>query len=61
MAKTKSQANIAPQDDWQTEDDLRTLVRAKEIQKDPKRMAKAQAMAKKKMLEVAAVASDTDD
>jgi hypothetical protein len=48
-------------DDWQTEDDLRTLVRAREIEKDPKRMKAAQELAKKKMVEVAAVASDSND
>jgi hypothetical protein len=52
---------VAAADDWQTEDDLRTLVRAREIEKDPKRMKAAQELAKKKMVEVAAVASDTDD
>jgi hypothetical protein len=47
--------------DWECEEDLRTLVRAKEIEKDPKRYKAAQELAKKKMMEVAAVASDTDD
>lgn len=47
--------------DWQVEEDLRTLIRAKEVEKDPKRMKAAQDLAKKKMMEVAAVASDTDD
>lgn len=44
--------------DWQTEDDLRILSQAKEIEKDPKRMAKCKAMAKEKMLEMAAVANE---
>lgn len=34
---------------WQAEDDMRTLLRAKEIEKDPKRLAAARAMAKEKM------------
>jgi hypothetical protein len=51
----------SPVEDWEVEDALRTLIRAKEIQKDPKLLAKVQALAKKKMLDVAAVASDTDD
>lgn len=57
MAKLASAAKSSDYD-WETEEDLRTLVRAKEIEKDPKRLAKAQALAKKKMIEVAAVASD---
>lgn len=58
---TKKLRAAAAEIDWQTEDDLRTLVRAREIEKDPKRMKAAQELAKKKMMEVAAVASDTDD
>lgn len=57
----KSSASVALDSDWQTEDDLRTLIRAKEIEKDPKRMEKVRALAQKKMLETASVASDTDD
>jgi len=58
---TKKLGAAASEIEWQTEDDLRTLVRAREIEKDPKRMKAAQELAKKKMVEVAAVASDTDD
>lgn len=47
-------------DDWQCEDDIRTLCRAKEIEKDPKRMAKCKEMAKKKMLEMADVANEDE-
>jgi hypothetical protein len=57
MTMTKA----TPKDDWQIEEDLRTLIRAKEIEKDPKRLKAAQDLAKKKMMDVAAVASDTDD
>ena len=35
------------EDDWQAEDDARTIVRAEAIKADPKRMEKAQAAAKK--------------
>lgn len=45
-------------DDWQVEQDLRTLMECEKIEKDPKRMAKVQALAKRKMLEVAAIASE---
>lgn len=48
-------------DDWQTEDDLRTLCKAKEIQNDPKRMKKCQEMATKKMKEMGAVAGGSED
>lgn len=60
MAKGKAIASSVPMDDWETEEDLRTLMRAKEIEKDPKRMAKAQALAKQKMMAAAAVAADED-
>jgi hypothetical protein len=46
--------------DWECEEDLRTLIRAKEIEKDAKRLEKARALAKKKMLDVAAVAGEAD-
>lgn len=48
-------------DDWQTEEDLRTLSRAKEIEKDPKRLAKCKELAKVKMLDMASVASCDKD
>lgn len=48
-------------DDWQIESDLRTLIEAEKIEADPKRFAKAQALAKKRMLEVAKVASEGKD
>lgn len=37
--------------DWQAEDDMRTLMRAKAIERDPKRLAKARAAAKRKLTE----------
>lgn len=37
---------------WQAEDDLRTLQRALEINKDPKRLAAAKALAKTKLDEL---------
>lgn len=46
-------------DDWQVESDMRTLMEAEKIKKDPKRMAKCQAMAKQKLLDLASVASDS--
>lgn len=40
--------------------DLHTLLEAEKIKADQKRYAKAQAIARKKMMEVAKVASDDD-
>lgn len=37
------------QEQWQAEDDLRTLVRANEIRKDPRRLARARAMAQEQI------------
>lgn len=37
---------------WQVEDDMRTLLRAREIQRDPKRMAEVRKMARLKMAEM---------
>lgn len=49
---------VRAEDDWQTEQDMRTLMEAEKIKADPKRMAKVTAMAKKKMMEVAAIAAE---
>ncbi|MDV7393756.1 hypothetical protein RZS08_20430 [Arthrospira platensis SPKY1] len=42
-------------DKWQAEEDLRTLTRAKEIEKDPKRMAHVRRAAKEKLSEMAQI------
>lgn len=60
MAKGKAIAT-GMDAEWQAEDDLRTLCRAEEIEKDPKRMAAAAALAKKKMLEMASIATESND
>lgn len=62
MANKRKSTAIAGQTmaDWQTEDDMRTLARAAEIRKDPKRLAAAQKLAQQKLLELAQVAGDTD-
>lgn len=39
-------------DKWQAEDDLRTITRAREIEKDPKRMAHVRRAAKEKLTEM---------
>ena len=58
MAKKSSGLNtVSSQDDWETESDLRTLMDAEKIEKDPKRIKKARELAKRKLIEIAAVAS----
>lgn len=57
MKKTSSAAmSVGIDDSLAAEDDMRTLMRAEEIRKDPKRLAAAKAMAKKKLAEIQAVA-----
>lgn len=46
--------------DWQAQDDLRTLARAREIKADAKRMAAVRKLAEQQMVAAAAVAADTD-
>ena len=52
---TKSKGGAVPvgmaksDNDWMAEDDMRTLLRAGEIRKDPKRLAAARAAAKRKL------------
>lgn len=60
MAKSKAIA-IKPDEEWRVEADLRTLMEAEKIEKDPKRMAKVRALAQKKMMEVASIASEGKD
>ena len=51
-----SKANKSSEmDDWQVESDLRTLMDAEKIEADPKRIAKVRALAKKRLLDMAAV------
>lgn len=61
MAKKRNTIGIKPDEEWRVESDLRTLMEAKCIEKDPKRMAKCKAMAKEKMMEAAAVAGSDRD
>lgn len=46
------------EDDWATQRDLDTLMECEKIEKDPKRLKAAQALAKKRLLDLAAVASE---
>lgn len=63
MAKKQTGMAVALQDDerWRVESDLNTLIEAEKIKADSKRFAKAQALAKEKMMAVAKVASDDAD
>ena len=57
-----SKANKSSEmDDWQVESDLRTLMEAEKIESDPKRIAKARALAKKRLLDMAAVVKGEKD
>ncbi len=62
MAKnSRTLGAVKMEDDWQTEDDMRTLMRAKEIQADPKRMAKVKALARKRLETVASVLGEASE
>jgi hypothetical protein len=57
MTKKKpSSCCIGPDEEWRVESDLRTLTEAEQIKRDPKRFAKCQTLAQKRLQEVAAVA-----
>ena len=65
MAAKKRKYNLtspaAPSiEDWQCEDDLRTLQRAEEIEADPKRMAKVKALARTKLDALMKISVETD-
>jgi len=49
MAKSKNTICCAVDEEWEVERDLDALVRAKAVQKDPERMKKVQALAKKRL------------
>lgn len=62
MAKGKNSAvQIKPDEEWQVEDALRCLTRAKEIRADPKMMAKVKALARDKLEKTAQILGDTDE
>lgn len=46
--------------DWQTQDDFRTLCRAKEIEADPKRSANVKVYAKQQMMDAACIACEDE-
>lgn len=62
MAKSNTITSMAAQEaEWRAESDLRTLMEAEKIEKDPKRLKAAQALAKKQLLALAGVASEGKD
>ena len=61
MAKSKGMSSVSIDDDWQVESDLRTIIDAEKIKRDPKRYQKVQQLAKKRMLEVAEVAAESGE
>jgi len=62
MAKKSSGiAKAAAPTDWRVESDLNTMMEAEAIENDPKRLAAVQALAKKKMLDMAALAKESKD
>lgn len=48
-------------EEWRTEGDLHTMMEYEKIKKDPKRLKAVQDMAKKKLLDLASVASEGKD
>jgi len=62
MSVAKRTIKVTEDEEWRVESDLRTLIEAEKIRRDPKRLAKAKVMAKSRMMEAAAVASaECDD
>ena len=59
MAKADTMG-IQADKEWQIESDLRTLMEAEKIEKDEKRFKAAKALAKKRLLDLASVASESD-
>lgn len=56
MASNKTSPAV---DDWQIKDDMRTLARAEEIKRDPKRLAAAKKSAREELANLKKVADAT--
>lgn len=63
MAQSKKSTvpSLAPQpdEDWRAENDMRTLVEAEQIKRDPKRLARARAVARRHLANLQAAANLT--
>ena len=57
MGKRTSLNTVSEDMQWKVEQDLRTLMECEAIEADPKRMKAVRELAKKKMMEIASVAS----
>lgn len=60
MSKKSNTLGIGTDRDWEVDDALRTLLRAEEIRKDKKMMARVKAMATERLKEVAVIAGASD-
>lgn len=61
MAKAKISAVVSEDAEWRAECDMRSLMEAEKIKADPKRFKAARELAKKKMMEVASIATEKDE
>lgn len=64
MAKKSGKAmnaTVSPDEEWRVEEDMRTLINAREIQADPKRMAKVKTLARKRLETVAVVLGESSE
>lgn len=60
-SKSNSIGAVSAEDDWRAESDLRTMIECEQIEKDPKRLKAAKDLAKKRLMEMAAIASEGKD
>lgn len=58
MPKVSSNTIAAQEAKWRAERDLETLMECERIEKDPKRLAAAQKLAKERLMDLAGVASE---
>lgn len=57
--KASAIAIRSSQDDWEAEADLRTMLECEKIERDPRRMAAMQKLAKARLLDLASIASES--
>jgi hypothetical protein len=60
-AKANTVAMRSSEDDWQVESDLRTMMECEKIERDPKRLAAVQRLAKSKLIDLAGIAAEGKD
>lgn len=59
MSKATTASAARERDEWEIRDDMRSLVRAEEIRRDPKRLAAAKKMAKEELTNLQNAVQDT--